>query len=292
MNRYAFEHGMLLELEKLGVGGNPNPSPSPAPSPPPAPVGMGAPRLDRAPSKFRAGTARLLAQQDVVRQEAANLPGVGQALWHNTKNWLPGTNNRYRAGIKEYADNLKPGEVVKPQSGKQMLIDDTIQNDPGLFDYAKEQGAGAANRIVWQTDAENLSGLKQQYSGANTPLNNAVKQHIAYDPASVKGINDAVAYKTYGAFGVKPGLEKEFTPGNMFTGENATRLLKDHWPKLLAGGGLLAALMYALNGNDDEEDDRRGARGGTTVNNYMGGHGGPQMQGGQPQFSRMPGYYQ
>lgn len=282
MNRSAFETGLRFELSKIADAGllpTPKTTSSQAQQ-------LGTPR----PPQVDRGThtSNLISQQNIAQQEAKNLPSTLDAYTHDFANpggaggisgWM--ARPFAKRSITNEIQGAKPGEVVKPLTQNQMLDHDSVLNDPALFAHAKSQAALKSQQVAKDSSLTDLPGLADQYKGPNDPLNNALRQHVAHDPDNVSALSNIVGDKSYGAFGVGDGLSGKITPGSFRFND----FVKDKWPALLAGGGLLAALMYALRGNND--DDKQ--RGGPVINNYMGG--GMPM-GGQPQFSRMPGYNQ
>lgn len=151
-----------------------------------------------------------------------------------------------------------------------MLDRQDVLDDPELLTHAKGVAANKAQEMAKGMTVNQLRNFDSSSVGQNEPLTNALKQHVAYDPESLKGLSGVVGDKTYGAFGVAPGLKADFTPGNFQFGNFA----KDHWDKLLAGGGLLAALMWAMKGGGQQQQP-------IVINN-----GYPQQQ----QRRELPGY--
>jgi hypothetical protein len=277
MNREAFEQGLHAELIKHAVGAY-------TPPPKPAVPNLGLPSVPKVDRGTR--TQDLIHQQGIAQEESKNVPSTLGALGHDyaTPSFSGGLATKMFGGfakdkITSQIQGAKPGEVVKPLTSNQMLDHDSVMQMPEMLAHAKEQAALKSQEVAKATPLGELSGLSAQYQGPNDPLNNALKQHIGNDPGNLKALSGIVGDKTYGAFGVGPGLTSKLTPGSFRAGD----FLSENWKPLLAGGGLLAALAYAMKGNGEEKQQPQQP----IINNYMGG-----TPSGQQQFGTMRGYGQ
>lgn len=264
MNRDAFYAGVEIEFHKLASAGNY--TQAGATTAKSAPAAQAA--TPAAPSPQRDA---LQQQVNIARQEGENVPGTARNFLHSLGNtFVP--NSVYKNQISEQVNNAQPGQVIKPLSGTEMMERQTVLDTPELLSHAKGVAANKAQEMAKGMTVNQLRNFDSSSMGQNEPLTNALKQHVAYDPESLKGLSGVVGDKTYGAFGVAPGLKADFTPGNFQFGNFA----KDHWDKLLAGGGLLAALMWAMKGGGRQQQQP------IVINN-----GYPQPQ---QQRRELPGY--
>lgn len=266
MNRAAFTSGVEIEFHKLATVGNYTQAASTAAQAAPtqpATKPAAAPTLSPKQTDLR-------NQMTIARQEGENTPGTMRNFLHSAGNmFIP--NSVYKNQITKQITGAQPGQVVKPLSGADMMERQTVLDTPELMNHAKSVAATKAQEMAKGMTLNEMRNFDSSSMGQNEPLTNALKQHVAYDPASLKGLSGVVGDKTYGAFGVGPGLKADFTPGNFQFGN----FMKDHWKPLLGAGGLLAALMWALKSGRQQQQQP------IVINN-----GYPQQQ--QPRA--LPGY--
>lgn len=222
------------------------------------------------PNNVSPARQALLQEQQAARQEAGNLPSTWDAF---------GSLFKSDADVqKQVVDRIKgwqPGQQTGPQvmSTEELLGADIAVNNPKILAAARQAALDRANQHIKDTSVFDLAGQSgDKLVGGNNVLGNNIEQYLRHDKDAVGSLSKSVAGKTYGAFGLKDGLNPDFTPGNFQFGNFA----KDHWGKLLAGGGLLAALMWAMKGGGQQQQQQP-----IVINN-----GYPQQQ----QRRELPGY--
>ena len=284
MNRSAFEHGLRCELEKLSletrIPGHDGSAPIASPAPVAPATAGGESNTPSGLQRFATGWATGAGRIGNAATQSSFVP----TSWKNPLTYNPvsltakmfgAVDNKIKGGITDGVNAVGPGKVVTPSGSWGQAMRDSVAADSHYLGYAKDQAANRSQQLARETPVTELTGLRDKMQLPQDELGQQVGQHVAHDPTNIQSLSKIVGDKTYGAFGVGDGLEGKLTPGNFQFGN----FVNDHWGKLLGAGGLLAALMYALKGNGNDEQHQQGP----VINNYMGG---------QPQFSRMPGYGQ